>query len=61
MSEKKQHGGKRSGAGRKPAPEPAKKIVMSLRLTPEQKAWLDRQGARCAARTIRALIDAAIS
>lgn len=33
-------GGRRPGAGRKPAPVNEKRVTMSVRITPEAKEWL---------------------
>jgi hypothetical protein len=53
--DKKIWGGKREGAGRKPAPNRYKQIQISL--TDEQIAWLDAQKVS-RGETIRALIQA---
>lgn len=56
MPTTKPHGGKRKGAGRKPAAGTERQVKLSVTLTPEQKAWLvSRKGG--ASFAVRALVQ----
>lgn len=59
MATPKTHGGKRKGAGRKPAAGTVRQVTLGITVTPEQKAWL-KSSAGGASATVRGLIDAAM-
>lgn len=54
----KPHGGKRQGAGRKPAAGTTRQAKISVTLTADQKAWLVARPEGASA-TVRELIDMA--
>jgi len=40
------HGGKRKGAGRKPAPDGTAKVPMTIKVEPQVREYLRQQGQR---------------
>jgi hypothetical protein len=56
MADPKTHGGRREGAGRKPAAAPDRRRPVTVWLSPEEEAYLDRTGNGNKSAGVRELI-----